>query len=285
MTIVRFLELIEEIYDGFLDRDKLFLEIIDNSLNDRAKNPLLKNPESIKKILSETPRPIPKEKAKYITENFNEERFINYIKRFIRGKGKELFLDQLYEHFLDEVTEISIESLTKDNLEQYVLLLWKNILNESKNLQQTRPSRKKETQKNLSFKDIREKLKEVVFGIPEFDINDRPSRVKNPKYLKEKIGSPECNLIYRKVEPNVTEYFDDVRDLFKVRQETTDFLYEKIREEVHNKFISLSDLSKPEIFQRMVTWLQEETRGSYDACEIVISYFIQSCEVFYAATE
>lgn len=62
MTIVRFLELIEEIYDGFLDRDKLFLEIIDNSLNDRAKNPLLKNPESIKKILSETPRPIPKEK-------------------------------------------------------------------------------------------------------------------------------------------------------------------------------------------------------------------------------
>ena len=154
MTIVRFLELIEEIYDGFLDRDKLFLEVIDNSLNNGAKNPLLKNSESIKKILSETPRPIPKEKAKYITENFNEERFINYIKRFIRGKGKELFLDQLYEHFLDEVTEISIESLTKDNLEQYVLLLWKNILNESKNLQQTRPSRKKETQKNLSFKDM-----------------------------------------------------------------------------------------------------------------------------------
>ena len=285
MTIVRFLELIEEIYDGFLDRDKLFLEVIDNSLNDGAINPLLNNPESIKKILSETPRPIPKEKAKYITENFNEDRFISYIKRFIRGSGKELFLDQLYEHFLDEVTEISIESLTKDNLEQYVLLLWRNILNECKNLQQIRPSRKKDNPTNISFKDIREKLKEVVSAIPNFDINERPTRVKNPNYLKEKIGSPECNLIYRKVEPNVTEYFDDVRDLFKVRQETTDFLYEKIREEVHNKFISLSDLSKPEIFQRMVTWLQEETRGSYDACEIVISYFIQSCEVFYAATE
>ena len=285
MTVVKFLELIEEIHDRFIDRDKLFLEIIDNSLKDGAANPLLNNSETIKKILSENPRPIPKEKAKYITENFKEERFTNYIKRFILGRGKEIFLDQVYDFFLDEVTEISIESLTKDNLEQYVLLLWKNILNESKNIQQSRPSRKKNKQSAPSYKDIREKLKEVVYAIPNFDINDRPTRIKNPKYLKEKIGTSDCNLIYRKIEPNVTEYFDDVRDLFKARQEATDFLYDKIKEEVHNKFESISDLSKPEVFQKMVSWLQDETRGSYDACEIVISYFVQSCEVFYAATE
>lgn len=286
MTVVRFLELIEEIYDGFLDRDKLFIEIIDNSLLDDAINPLLDNSESIKKIISEnSPRPIPKEKAKYIADKFNETKFVNYIKQFIRGAGKEIFRDQLYNHFLDEVTEISIESMTKDNLEQFVLLLWKNLLNECKNAQQTRPSRKKEKQATLSYKDIREKLKEVVYAIPNFDINDRPSRVKDPKHSKEKIGSPECKLLYRKVEPNVTEYFDDVRDLFKARQETPNFLYERVKEEVHNKFESISDLPKPEVFQKMVSWLQEETRGSYDACEIIISYFIQSCEVFYASTK
>lgn len=285
MTVVKFLELIEEIYDGFLDRDKLFLEIIDNSLKDGVTNPLLKNQESVKKILSRTPRPIPKDKAKYITENFDEVRFTNYIKRFIRGNGKELFLDQLYDFFLNEVIEISIENLTKDNIEQYVLLLWKNILNECKNIQQVRPSRKKNIETALSFNDIREKLKEVVFAIPNFDINNRPTKIKNPNYLKEKIGSSDCNLLYRKIEPNVTEYFDDVRDLFKTRQDTTDFLYDKIREEIHNKFVSISDLSKPEVFQEMVSWLHKETRGSYDACEIVISYFVQSCEVFYASAE
>jgi len=286
MTIVRFLELIEEIYIGFLDRDKLFLEIINNSLKDGIENPLAKNQDSIKKIISESnPRPIPKGKADFITKNFDENKFTSYIKQFIRGKEKELYLDQLYDCFLDEVTEISIESMTKENIEQYVLLLWKNILNECKNAQQSRPSRKKEKQKVLSFKDVRDKLREVVFAIPEFDINNRPSKIKNPKYLKEKIGTQECNLIYRKVEPNVTEYFDDVRDLFKQRQESEDFLYDRVKEEIHNKFDSISDLPKPEVFQKMISWLQEETRGSYEACEIVISYFIQSCEVFYASAE
>ena len=122
----------------------------------------------------------------------------------------------------------------------------------------------------------------------EIDGNEFTGRKFNGTLSFDKDAFSDNEAMEGKVWITVTDdlgFVDDVRDLFKVRQETTDFLYEKIREEVHNKFISLSDLSKPEIFQRMVTWLQEETRGSYDACEIVISYFIQSCEVFYAATE
>lgn len=44
-------------------------------------------------------------------------------------------------------------------------------------------------------------------------------------------------------------------------------------------------LSQDEIFEKMVDWLQDATHENRSSCEVIISYFIQKCEVFDAITE
>ena len=44
--------------------------------------------------------------------------------------------------------------------------------------------------------------------------------------------------------------------------------------------------TKYEIFERMVDWVHNKTlKISREACEAVISFFIQNCEVFYEISE
>ena len=57
--------------------------------------------------------------------------------------------------------------------------------------------------------------------------------------------------------------------------------------QVRMTYINLSDmgLSQDKIFEKMVDWLQDATHEDRNSCEVIISYFIQKCEVFDAITE
>ena len=53
-------------------------------------------------------------------------------------------------------------------------------------------------------------------------------------------------------------------------------------------FVKMDNLgaTKYEIFERMVDWVHNKTlKISREACEAVISFFIQNCEVFYEISE
>ena len=52
-------------------------------------------------------------------------------------------------------------------------------------------------------------------------------------------------------------------------------------------YVNLSEmgLSQNEIFEKMVDWLQDATHEDRGSCGVIISYFIQKCEVFDAITE
>ena len=53
-------------------------------------------------------------------------------------------------------------------------------------------------------------------------------------------------------------------------------------------FIKMEGISenKSDIFDHLVDWIKSKTRStSKDACEAVISFFVQNCEVFHEITE
>ncbi|MGV3205655.1 ABC-three component system protein [Streptococcus suis] len=49
-----------------------------------------------------------------------------------------------------------------------------------------------------------------------------------------------------------------------------------------------TNLSQPEIVENLANWLLNQSKlsnGHLDACKIIVSYFIQNCEVFNEITE
>lgn len=49
--------------------------------------------------------------------------------------------------------------------------------------------------------------------------------------------------------------------------------------------LSMQNLPQPVIFDKLAEWLQTNTNRGRDACEIVVAYFVQKCEVFDAITQ
>ena len=58
--------------------------------------------------------------------------------------------------------------------------------------------------------------------------------------------------------------------------------------QIKSCFIKLDALSdnKADIFDELVAWVMRKTLStSNDACEAVVSFFVQNCEVFHEITE
>ena len=60
-----------------------------------------------------------------------------------------------------------------------------------------------------------------------------------------------------------------------------------LAEQIRSCFIKMNDKTQDKelIFQHLVQWIKTKTCSTYDsACEAVVSFFVQNCEVFYEIT-
>ena len=86
----------------------------------------------------------------------------------------------------------------------------------------------------------------------------------------------------------VNMYYTFIRGLFDDVESSSSFSFEVLSSEIKASFIKLSKLTdnKEEIFNQMVDWVRRKTfSSSVPACEAVVSFFVQNCEVFYEITE
>lgn len=101
----------------------------------------------------------------------------------------------------------------------------------------------------------------------------------NPIEVKEKINPIER--IYSKVLPLITDYYSYLRDLFK-EKDGNDFNFDKLCKAIRQNYLKLKKerLSKEKIFDLLSENLYHKIQEDLLACEIIISFFIQNCEVF-----
>ena len=102
-----------------------------------------------------------------------------------------------------------------------------------------------------------------------------------PKEVKEKI--PDDFLLSDEVLRNVVNFFKYIQSLLKTISEEKKYKDVYIADDIKRLYLSISDQpgSKQEKFDCMVNWLMNKTGSSNrKACEIVLSYYIQDCEVF-----
>ncbi len=105
----------------------------------------------------------------------------------------------------------------------------------------------------------------------------------DPKTIDTKTNDTITKLTKRKIKNNVEEYYQDIKSKFKELDAVKPLTTEVISSQIKTYFLQTSQLyqNQNDIFNAMVDWLFNKTnKTSREGCEVIISYFIQSCEIF-----
>ncbi|MBN2882384.1 MAG: hypothetical protein JXN10_02575 [Clostridia bacterium] len=137
----------------------------------------------------------------------------------------------------------------------------------------------------LSNTNVEEGVERVLRKIADPELQLVPLNY-DPVELKLKI-LPENRPLYIKTKGYVTEYFSVVHGTFQQLSKESKLRFTPFCMQIKLNYLNLRDrgLSQPEIFDAMATWIAVNTNDRKDLCEIVISYFVQKCEVFDAVAE
>lgn len=98
----------------------------------------------------------------------------------------------------------------------------------------------------------------------------------------------EYNLLRRKISSNVCTYYFFIRENMKNMSVGKGANFDLIASEVRTAYLraAQSVTDKAAIFNTLVSWMKSKIpEASEESCEIMISYFVQDCEVFDEITE
>lgn len=102
-----------------------------------------------------------------------------------------------------------------------------------------------------------------------------------PVEISRKIKSSN-QVFLRKNVNNITQYYPFIKENLQSFSSEKKINYEKLSMQIRYAYYTAQDSTviQEEVFNLLVEWLMGKTKKYRDACEIIISYFIQTCEVF-----
>jgi len=138
----------------------------------------------------------------------------------------------------------------------------------------------------LVFLNIEEGIEEVLECLCDVDYRSLVKLNYEPKEVQDKIYSRDYLLLKKNIE-NVTSYYPFVKDKFITLEKEQRLNYEMLAMQVRQAYLTTikNTNSQTETYDRLVDWLINKTRKRRDSCEVVISFFVQTCEVFDAASK
>lgn len=120
-------------------------------------------------------------------------------------------------------------------------------------------------------------IKKIALIPPDhvMNLNYKPSKVIN------KMDKTDAAL-YIKIMHNVSGYYPDVESLFKQEEAEGNIDYQRFCDQIKWQYKDACGQghSQTQIFESLVDWLVGETNEPRTFCEVVISFFVQKCEVF-----
>ncbi|MBR1886679.1 MAG: hypothetical protein IJ812_09760 [Schwartzia sp.] len=121
------------------------------------------------------------------------------------------------------------------------------------------------------------KLKETDLGDPAYD----------PKQLREKINPSVYVSLFIAVNNYVTMYFRRLKEIMVSLDKRGEIDFEEIQNQMKAIYrrLNKANKSKMDIYREITEKVHRVTLQDDIYCQIVVSYFIQSCEVFDATAE
>ncbi|MFX4263693.1 ABC-three component system protein [Pelotomaculum propionicicum] len=147
---------------------------------------------------------------------------------------------------------------------------------------------KKDLLRKTSLHDLAQPLglEDEILEVVKKTINLSQEELSDLNYaavpLVNKIENKEM-LLKTKIQGYVTNYYLYIRDLFRNIEKSSNFNFEVISMQIRTCFIKLDagGASQTEIYNAIVDWVNNRTlKVSLMACEAVVAFFVQNCEVF-----
>lgn len=145
-------------------------------------------------------------------------------------------------------------------------------------------SRRYKAKTAIAELDIEPELDKVIDGLKNIEASEIVRLNYRPVSIDKKVSEV---LLCEKIVSDVTQYHSYIKQKLQQLDEVKSGCSELIADEIKlcfkkEKFSQLF-LSQEEIYDAIVEWLISKTNGKRIACEIVVSFFVQECEVFDAS--
>lgn len=136
-----------------------------------------------------------------------------------------------------------------------------------------------QAQKIAYSSPLEPEISKVVQALSALPPNTKMVLSLTPLTVAQKIRD---NLLCEKVLGNVVQYFSFVKGEFQKLQEKERVPFRIIATQVRHYFYQVSRrlYDQEQIFDQIVKWLMDKTHCGKTAGEIVVSFFVQDCEVF-----
>lgn len=136
---------------------------------------------------------------------------------------------------------------------------------------------------SLHENNIEDDIKKIIDMLIKEDIDDDFEEKYQAKKVDDKLNDTISRLTKRNIKSNVRLYYLIIQEKFRQLDEENDNTFKIIANQINTYYLKLSRVSKSqeEIFKYLSDWLNNKTNNySSEACDILISFFIQNCEVF-----
>ena len=131
---------------------------------------------------------------------------------------------------------------------------------------------------------IEDEIKKVIDGIYEFDLDTKDIELSfDPKRLNKKFDNSITKPTRQKIQHNVSDYFSYIKNVFVQIEKENPSKTELMSTQIKAFYLKQKEkeITQQETFQNISEWLFRKTKpDTIEAAEIVVSYFVQSCEVF-----
>lgn len=136
-------------------------------------------------------------------------------------------------------------------------------------------------QEQILNQQLEEQILEVIEKLQIFDGNYKLEKKRLPTLkIKQKVEPQNFTLI-NEVENHVTIYYRFIEELFAESNS-----YKKVKIHISNVFNILeleTNGNQKEIYTKIANWIMQKLNlnDKYElSCKIIVSFFIQNCEVF-----
>nr|WP_278430423.1 ABC-three component system protein [Brevibacillus laterosporus] len=131
---------------------------------------------------------------------------------------------------------------------------------------------------------IEMEIKQVLIALVN-DYQESPDNLLNMNALKldEKADKTLTPLTKRKIRNEITDYYLYTQEQFRYLDKQYPKSFQTIASQVKTFYMKISrtETSQEVIYNQLTEWLSKKTQNSsINACGIIISFFIQNCEVF-----
>ncbi len=133
---------------------------------------------------------------------------------------------------------------------------------------------------------IEEEIKDILFFLANYEYKENKNTLLelkyDPKTIDNKTNITITNLKKRKIKQDVREFFHILKKEFQNIDTLKPNKSTKIALQIKSFYSEVFEKTQnqKDIYEYLVEWLHKKTNKSKDASSIVVSYFVQNCEVF-----